>query len=132
MSTGKDQSDRLFLSRLQEWQAKPFKTYPFEGVYPIEGAVLAAKLKIQFLSMQKYVYSFRSSVGTFWIRPERDKSWGLYIGGEGIVELLGYYDSAFAAADSAYMQTTGWDGWDRRKRVDVPPTLLLWSKKLVK
>lgn len=82
--------------------------------------------------MQKYVYSFRSSVGTFWIRPERDKSWGLYIGGEGIVELLGYYDSAFAAADSAYMQTTGWDGWDRRKRVDVPPTLLLWSKKLVK
>jgi hypothetical protein len=68
---------------------------------------MAAKLPLQFLSMQKYVYSFQSSVGTFRIRPERDKSWGLYIGGEGIVELLGYYDSAFAAADSVYMQTLG-------------------------
>jgi len=87
---------------------------------------------LQFLSMQKYVYSFQSSVGTFWIRPERDKSWGLYIGGEGIVELLGYYDSAFAAADSVYMRTTGWDGWDGRKRIDAPPTLLLWSKKPAK
>jgi hypothetical protein len=25
--------------------------------------------------MQKYVYSFQSAVGIFWIRPERDKSW---------------------------------------------------------
>lgn len=84
------------------------------------------------MSMQRYVYSLRSSAGTFWIRPERNKSWGLYIGGEGIVELLGYYDSAFAAADSVYTQTTGWDGWDRSKRIGAPPTLLLWSKKLVK
>jgi hypothetical protein len=89
-------------------------------------------LRLQFLSMQKYVYSFQSAVGTFWIRPERDKSWGLYIGGEGIIELLGYYGSPFAAADSVYMQSTGWDGWDRRKRIDAPPTLLLWSKNLVK
>ena len=56
--------------------------------------------------MQKYVYSFQSAVGIFWIRPERDKSWGLYIGGEGIVELLGFYGSAFAAADSIYTQIT--------------------------
>jgi hypothetical protein len=89
-------------------------------------------LRLQFLSMQKYVYSFQSAVGTFWIRPERDKSWGLYIGGEGIVELLGYYDSAFAAADSVYMQSTGWDGWDQRKWIDAPETLLLWSRKPVK
>jgi hypothetical protein len=82
--------------------------------------------------MQKYVYSFQSAVGIFWIRPERDKSWGLYIGGEGIIELLGYYGSAFDAADSVYMQSTGWDGWDRRKRIDAPPALLLWSKNPVK
>lgn len=95
---------------------------------------VAAKLPLQSLPMQKhvYVYSFQSAVGTFWIRPERDKSWGLYIGGEGIIERLGYYGSAFAAADSVYMQTTGWDGWDKRKQTDAPPTLLLWSKKLVK
>jgi hypothetical protein len=37
-----------------------------------------------------------------------------------------------AAADSVYMQATGWDGWDKRKRTDAPPTLLLWSKRLVK
>ena len=65
-------------------------------------------------------------------RLERDKSWGLYIGGEGIIELLGYYGSAFAAADSVYMQSTGWDGWDQRKRIDAPETLLLWSRKVVK
>jgi len=82
--------------------------------------------------MQKYVYSFQSAVGIFWIRPERDKSWGLYIGGEGIIELLGYYDSAFAAADSVYTQSTGWNCWDQRKRIVAPSTLLLWSKKPVK
>jgi hypothetical protein len=91
-----------------------------------------AKLRLEFLSMQKYVYSFQSAVGIFWIRPERDKSWGLYIGGEGIVELLGYYGSPFAAADSVYTQSTGWNGWDQRKRIDAPPTLLLWSKRPVK
>jgi hypothetical protein len=82
--------------------------------------------------MQKYVYSFQSAVGIFWIRPERDKRWGLYIGGEGTIELLGYHDSAFAAAASVCMQSTGWDGWDRRKQIDAPPTLLLWSRNLVK
>jgi hypothetical protein len=96
------------------------------------GRMPSAKLPLQFLSMQKYVYSFQSAVGIFWIRPERDKSWGLYIGGEGILELLGYYGSAFAAADSVYTQSTGWDGWDQRKRIDAPETLLLWSRKLVK
>ena len=85
----------------------------------------SAKLPLQFMPMQRYVYSFQSSVGIFWIRPERNKSWGLYIGGEGIVELLGYYGSAFAAADSVYTQTAGWGGWDRRKRIDAPSTLLL-------
>jgi hypothetical protein len=87
-----------------------------------------AKLPLQFLSMQRYVYSFQSAVGIFWIRPERDKSWGL--GGEGITELLGCYGSAFAAADSVHTQSTGWEGWDQRKRIDAPPTLLLWSKKV--
>ena len=58
-------------------------------------------------------------------------SWGLYIGGEGMAELFGYYGSAFAAADS-YMRSIGWNGWDRRKRIHAMPTLPLWSKKLVK
>jgi hypothetical protein len=94
--------------------------------------MLSSKPQLEFLPMQKYVYSFKSAVGTFWIRPERGKSWGLYIGDEGIIELLGHYDSAFAAADSVHMQTTGWDEWDRRARNDAPPTLLLWMKNPVK
>jgi hypothetical protein len=43
--------------------------------------------------------------------------WGLYIGGGGIVELLGYYGSAFAAADS-YMRSTGVD-FGAAKRNDL-------------
>src|SRR5580704_16039692 len=77
------------------------------------GRMPSAKLPLQFLSMQKYVYSFQSAVGIFWIRPERDKRWGLYIGGEGILELLGYYGSAFTAADGVYTRSIGWDGWDQ-------------------
>jgi len=73
------------------------------------------------MKIQRHVYSFQSSVGTFSIRPARNKSWGLYIGDEDMFELLGYYGSAFAAADCVFMQTTGWDSWDRRKRIDVPP-----------
>ncbi|MGA7925794.1 MAG: hypothetical protein WCA20_07335 [Candidatus Sulfotelmatobacter sp.] len=108
----------------------------FRGLLPIR--VLCASTGGGWLGFQgkfanaKYVYSFQSAVGIFWIRPERDKSWGLYIEGEGTVELLGYYGSAFAAADSVCTQSTGWNGWDRLKRIDAPPTLLLWSKKLVK
>jgi hypothetical protein len=54
------------------------------------------------MQKKKYVYSFQSAVGIFWNRPERDKRWGLYIGGEGIIKLLSYYDSAFAAADGRF------------------------------
>ncbi len=82
--------------------------------------------------MPKYTYSFKSEIGTFWIRQERDKSWSLSIGDEGIIEAIGYYDSAFDAADSVHMQCTGWDGWDSRARNDAPPSLLQWTKKAVR
>jgi hypothetical protein len=91
-----------------------------------------AKLRLQFCQCKNTSTLSSRRLASSWIRPERDKSWGLYIGGEGIIELLGYYGSAFAAADSVYMQSTGWNGWDRLKRIDAPPTLLLWSKKPVK
>jgi hypothetical protein len=89
---------------------------------------------LQFLSMRqsKYVYSFKSAVGAFWIRPERDQSCGLYIGDESTIELLGYYDSGFGTADAVRMQTTGWDEWDSRAHNDAPPTLLAWRRKLMR
>jgi hypothetical protein len=80
--------------------------------------------------MSKYVYSFKAAVGTFWIRPERDKSWSLCIGGGDIIEVLGYYESPFDAADDVHMQRTGWDEWDRRTRNDAPATLFLWTRGL--
>jgi hypothetical protein len=82
--------------------------------------------------MPKYVYSFKAVVGTFWIRQEQDKSWSLSIGDEGIIEVLGYYDSAFDAADSVYAKTTGWEEWDGRSDSDndAPATLLAWTKRV--
>jgi hypothetical protein len=64
--------------------------------------------------------------------PGAGQKLGTLYRGQGIIELLGYYDSAFAAADSVYTQSTGWNCWDQRKRIDAPSTLLLWSKKPVK
>ena len=82
--------------------------------------------------MPNYVYSFKSAVGTFWIRQERDKSWSLSIGDEGIIEPIGFWDSDFEAADSVYMHCTGWDEWDRRVDNDAPATLLAWTKRIVR
>jgi hypothetical protein len=81
--------------------------------------------------MRKYVYSFKSAVGTFWIRPEGKKSWSLCVGGEGMIEVLGHYDSPVSAADGVYRQCTGWGEWDRRTHNDAPTSLLLWMRKLV-
>ena len=66
----------------------------------------------------KYMYSFKSEVGTFWIRQERDKSWSLSIGDD-IIEEISYFSSAVEAADSVHMQTTGWDEWTF-ERVTMP------------
>ena len=82
--------------------------------------------------MPKHVYHFKSVVGTFWIRQERDKSWSLSIGDEGTIEVLGYYCSAFEAADSVHMQCTGWDEWDRRADNDAPATLQAWTRRVVR
>jgi hypothetical protein len=79
----------------------------------------------------KYVYSFKSEVGTFWIRQERDKSWSLSIG-EDIIEEISYFNSAVEAADSVHMQTTGWDGWDMRAQHDAPAMLSGWTRKILR
>jgi len=81
--------------------------------------------------MPKYVYSYKSPVGTFWIHQERDKSWSLSIG-EDIIEVVGYWDSAFAAADAVFMQTTGWDSWDDRPKKEAPLFLDGWTKRAVR
>ena len=81
--------------------------------------------------MPKYVYSSKSSKGTFWIRQERDKSWSLSIGDD-IIEEICCFDSAVEAADAVSMQTTGWDEWDYGQENDAPTGLLGWKKKLVR
>jgi hypothetical protein len=114
-----------------------FEPHPFGGVYPVEGAGSWAEFIPQ---SSRYNFCRCKNMSTLSSRQltssgfarNGTKAGGSNVGGEGIIELLGYYGSAFDAADSVYMQSTGWDGWDRRKRIDAPPTLLLWSKKLVK
>jgi hypothetical protein len=81
--------------------------------------------------MPRYVYSFKSAVGTFWIRQERDKSWSLSIGDD-IIEEIVCFDSAVEAADSVYMRSTGWEYWDGRLGNEAPATLLGWTKRLVR
>jgi hypothetical protein len=98
----------------------------------LQSAIPQDTITISPMAKTQYVYSFKSAVGTFWIRPERNKRWGLYIGGEGIVELLGCFDSPYDAADDVHMQRIGWDEWDRRMDNDAPATLLLWTRRLVR
>ena len=126
----------LFFSRLREWLAILERILSEEfirsKVRDCGKNAISQSPGYNFCRCKNMSILSSRQLASFWIRPERNKSWGLYIGGEGILELLGYYGSAFAAADSVYMQSTGWDSWDRRKRIDAPPALLLWSRTLVK
>jgi hypothetical protein len=62
-----------------------------------------------------HVYQFKTSVGTFEIRPDIRHSgrWQLrIILPEGDFEILGSYAKDFMAADDVAEQATGWHEWD--------------------
>ena len=82
--------------------------------------------------MDTYIYFKRTSVGTFWIRPDRNNGWGLSIENNGDTELLGSYSSVIAAADDVYTQHTGWDEWDTPLRNDAPTDLSEWEKRAIR
>jgi hypothetical protein len=72
------------------------------------------------------VYYYRSSVGTFWIRPEPGSPSQVQLGvGD---EVLGCYHSPEAAADDVYTQHTGYYAWDSLPSVTDPTDLSEWQK----
>jgi hypothetical protein len=82
-------------------------------------------------SKPKYTYSFKSEIGTFWIRPEGDGCWSLNIADDDEIEPLGHYKSPFEAADDVYTGNTGLGMWDRRAERKAPASLMDWTKKAV-
>jgi hypothetical protein len=82
--------------------------------------------------MPKSAYSFKSDIGTFWIRPERNGGWCLSIADDDEIEPLGYYKSRFAAADDVCTGNTGLGMWDKRDERKAPATLQEWMKKIVR
>lgn len=82
--------------------------------------------------MSKHTYSFKSEVGTFWIRPERGGGWSLSIADDDEFEPLGYYKSPFDAADDVSTGNTGLGMWDRRANGKVQASLQGWKKAAVR
>jgi hypothetical protein len=90
-----------------------------------------ASRQLQFLKCQN-IRTFESTVGTFWIRKERDGGWCLSIADDDEVEPLGYYKSRFDAADDVCTRNTGLGMWDKRAERKAPASLFEWTKKVVR
>jgi hypothetical protein len=70
-------------------------------------------------------YHYRTSVGTFWIRPQPGHSGRVELGVD--QQLLGSYHSAAAAADDMRGHHTGWSDWDALTNAPAPCDLSEWS-----
>jgi len=82
--------------------------------------------------MPKCTCSFKSEIGTFWIRPETGGGWSLNIVSDDEIEPLGYYKSPFDAADDVSTGNTGLGMWDRRAEKKAPASLQEWTKGAVR
>lgn len=74
------------------------------------------------------MYYYKSCVGVFWIRLNRDGRYVLGIGDDA----LGTYHSPIHAADDVYTHTTGHYPWDKLdgELFDVPTDIYEWEKQL--
>lgn len=72
------------------------------------------------------VYRYESPIGTFTIRPNEPEAgrWGLYCGDA----CYRTYDSAQAAADDVYRQSTGVHAWDSAPSITEPTALFEWNR----
>jgi hypothetical protein len=80
----------------------------------------------------KFTYFYKSEIGTFWIRPEKDGGWSLNIADDDEIEPLGHYKSPFDAADDVSTGNTGLGMWDKRDGGKAPASLEEWTKKAVR
>ena len=75
----------------------------------------------------KYLYHYKTRVGTFWIAPQPNVPGRFWLGVDD--EALGSYHSAEAAADDVYSQSTGYYEWDAiEEPVTSPCDLSDWIK----
>lgn len=69
------------------------------------------------------LWTYKTDVGRFWIKQERDNRFTLGINDNA----LGSYISPEQAADDVYMCATGHWPWDKKLNVSDPVDLSEWS-----
>ena len=76
--------------------------------------------------MTVMIYSYRTPVGTFVIRPQRadPKRVELWVGGE----CYGSYHDARMAASDVHGHATGYDAWDMALHLHAPKDLAEWQR----
>lgn len=74
----------------------------------------------------KYLYHYKTQVGTFGISPDPVNSGRFHLCIDG--DALGSYYSPMAAADDVYLQASGYPEWDSLEPVTSPIDLSEWTK----
>jgi len=76
---------------------------------------------------QNKLWYYTTQVGTFYIRPNHEGRFTLYIEGDFLMTFL----TPTAAADTVYYQNTGYHPWDRIPTpVHLPPGLSEWRESI--
>lgn len=75
---------------------------------------------------EERAYYYRTSAGTFWIRPQPPKPGRVWLGVDETP--LGSYDTAEEAAADFANQRTGWSRWDRLEHPKAPDGLRDWQR----
>lgn len=68
-------------------------------------------------------WTYQTSVGTFWIKPNKNNRFTLGVNDEA----LGSYHSPHQAADDVFMCATGYWKWDNQLTVNDPTDLSEWT-----
>ncbi len=69
-------------------------------------------------------YSYKTKIGTFYIRKLTGEHWGLLFE----ENLIGVYSSPASAAESVYNQTTSNSEWDSLEQVTKPHDISEWKE----
>ena len=69
-------------------------------------------------------YTYKTKIGTFYIRKLTDVHWGLLFE----EELLGSFDSPASAAERVYNQASGHSEWDSVEQEAQPRDISEWKE----
>jgi hypothetical protein len=71
------------------------------------------------------MFYFKTTVGTFWIRPHAEFPDRVRLGIDGTP--LATFHSPAAAAETVRERRTGWAAWDSRSDLAAPEELAAWT-----